>query len=167
MYPVRLGYETAKSKIKKLTDNGHHAESLVTSVFTVEKTLRRTLRQLLVSAGFKSVIADKIINKINGVSKLIESWELYDPEHRKLKEVVLVTDLKIITDASQLRNKMVHGEKVYSVDVCKAETQKILDALERVKTKFDEDYGYSGWVKARGRKVSKLHLDPKIKINGK
>jgi hypothetical protein len=61
MYPVKLGYNTAKKRIDELTQNGHHSESLVTSVFTAEKTIRRTLRQLIVSAGFKSTIANKII----------------------------------------------------------------------------------------------------------
>ena len=34
--------------------NGHHPEALVSCAFTVEKTLRRTLREIVVSAGFAS-----------------------------------------------------------------------------------------------------------------
>jgi hypothetical protein len=37
MYPVRLGYDTAVTRIRRLMRNDHHAEALITSVFTVEK----------------------------------------------------------------------------------------------------------------------------------
>lgn len=43
MYPVSIGYAGAIQRINDLMSNGHHAEALVTTAFTVEKTLRRTL----------------------------------------------------------------------------------------------------------------------------
>ena len=165
MYPVKLGYEKAKGRINTLTKNGHHSESLVTSVFTAEKTIRRTLRQLIVSTGFKSTMADKIIRRMNGIFQLVDAWELYEPKHRKLIEVVTPADIQIIKGAAQKRNKLIHGEQVFSLNICKGETQKVLEALDRVKLKFDQEYNYSGWEVAKGRKVSMLHTDPKVRIS--
>jgi uncharacterized protein YutE (UPF0331/DUF86 family) len=164
MYPVRLGYGAAKKRINKLINNGHYAESLVTSVFTAEKTIRRTLKQLIISAGFKSDISKLIIRKIRGIHSLIEAWEIYEPQHRKLSEVVSKSDIQTIERAAEKRNKLVHGERVYGLDVCKNETKKVLEALDRIKTKFEQSYGYSGWTKISIRKKSKLHIDPKVKM---
>jgi uncharacterized protein YutE (UPF0331/DUF86 family) len=165
MYPVRLGYNTAKKRINELIKNGHHSESLVTSVFTAEKTIRRTLRQLIVSAGFKSTIANKIIKRFNGVYQLIDAWELYDPKHRKLTDIVAAADIQIIKEAAQKRNKLIHGEQVFKLDLCKAETEKVLKAFDRIKVKFDQEYNYSGWTNISTRKVSTLHSDPRVKIS--
>lgn len=164
MYSVRLGYDKALKRINKLIKNGHHSESLVTSVFTVEKTLRRTFRQLIVSSGFKSEIADKILKQSNGINRLIENWQIYDPKHRKFTDIVSNENIKTVKDAATMRNKLIHGEKVYSLDICKKETENVLKALQKIKDSLDNEYGYSGWETAKGRKVSKLHTDPKVKI---
>ena len=42
MYPVNLGFDAAKDRIRMLISNGHHCEALLTSVFTLEKTIHRT-----------------------------------------------------------------------------------------------------------------------------
>lgn len=164
MYPVRLGYDTAIKRISKLTANGHHAESLITSVFTAEKTLRRTLQQLIISSGFKSTIAKKIIKRFNGIYQLIEAWDIYDPHHRKLSEIIGIDDIKTIKEAAQKRNKLIHGERVFNLETYKEETKRVLEALNRIKIKFDNEYNYSGWTNIATRKISKLHLDPKVKI---
>ena len=41
MYPVKLGYAEAVQRINALIAHGHDAEALITTAFTVEKTLRR------------------------------------------------------------------------------------------------------------------------------
>ncbi len=84
MYPVTLGYEAAMARINTLLSSGHETEALVTVVFTTEKTLRRTLRQIIVSAGFMSRIGDKIVGGLRGLEAIKTGWELYDPQHRKL-----------------------------------------------------------------------------------
>ncbi len=63
MYPVKLGFDEAIRRARSLIDNGHHAEALVSAVFTVEKTLRRSLRFAIVARGFTSGQADKIIGR--------------------------------------------------------------------------------------------------------
>ncbi len=140
---------------------------MVTSVFTAEKTIRRTLRQLIVSAGFKSTIANKIIGRINGIYQLIEAWELYDPQHRKLTDIVKATYIQTIKEAAQIRNKLIHGEQVFKLDLCKDVTQKVLSALDKIKNVFDSEYGYSGWTNISIRKKSSLHIDPKVKTTNK
>ena len=164
MYPVRLGYTTALDRINALTANGHHAEALVTSVFTVEKTLRRTLRQLVVSAGFVSKMADRVVGSLHGLESVKDAWELYDPKHRKLTNLITPADWKRIKDASAMRNKLIHGERVYALAACLESTKGVLVALGTIKELFGAEYAYSGWESAKSRRVSKLHRDPKVRI---
>lgn len=96
MYPIKLGYSTALARINALTTDGHYAEALVTSAFTAEKTLRRTLRQIVISAGFPSRIADKIIGGLRGLEAIKNAWEIYDPKHRRLADLLAPTDWKAL-----------------------------------------------------------------------
>lgn len=164
MYPVRLGYKTAVSRIRQLIRNGHQSEALVTTVFTVEKTLRRTLRQIVVSAGFTSAQADKIVRNLRGLDAIKAAWEIYEPRNRKLTELLSATDWSCIKDAASMRNRMIHGERVYELATCKAETENLLSVLDRLKDCFDDTYGYSGWDTASKRLKSRLHDDPKVKV---
>lgn len=164
MYPVKLGYETAISRINKLMKNGHHPEALVTSMFTVEKTLRRTLRQIVVSAGFASKNADKVVGNLRGLHALKSAWELYEPNNKKLSEIIPQDDWKLFTDVATMRNKMVHGERVYELATCEREAKKVLVALDKLKNDFDSRYGYSGWSEFSKRIKHKLHTDPKVNI---
>ncbi|MGB7480611.1 MAG: hypothetical protein WA924_09800 [Burkholderiaceae bacterium] len=165
MYPVKLGYLTAIARINELTANGHHAEALVTSAFTVEKTLRRTLRQIVISAGFPSQIADKIIAGLRGLEAVKNAWELYDPKHRKLTSLLAAADWKALKDAAEMRNKLIHGERVYSLAACQKSTSSVLATLSKVKLILDSEYEYSGWTAAKARRTSRLHIDPKIRIS--
>lgn len=162
MYPVSLGYSVAKQRITALLNNGHDAEALVTSAFTVEKTLRRTLRQMIVSAGFPSRIADKMLASHNGLNRLKEAWELYDPKHRTLSTIIGSADWQTFKTTATMRNKLVHGERVYNLADCQKQATDTLAALDRVKAAFDKEYGYSGWSKHSVRKASQLHKDPKV-----
>jgi len=164
MYPVSLGLHEAKNRINSLITNGHDAESLVTSVFTVEKTIRRVLRQIIVSAGFRSIIADKILKKISGIEALQNAWEIYEPKGKKLTEILSQADWKTIKDAANKRNEIIHGQRVYDLLICKAETQSVLKALNNIITSFQNTYGYDGWTKAAMRKTSMLHKDPKVNL---
>ena len=49
--------------------NGHHAEALLTSVFTFEKIIHRTLTQLIVFAGFRNSDADLLLKKMRGFKR--------------------------------------------------------------------------------------------------
>jgi len=67
--------------------NGYHPEVLVTSMFTVEKTLRRTLRQIVVSAGFVSKNANKVVSYLRGLHALKGARDIYTPNNKKLSEI--------------------------------------------------------------------------------
>jgi hypothetical protein len=162
MYPVKLGYSTATTRIGNLLNNGHDAEALVTTAFTVEKTLRRTLRQLVVSSGFTSTAADRLVGNLRGLEAVKNSWDIYDPLHRKLTDLLAQPDWKLFKNSAEMRNKMVHGERVYDLAVCKKQAQETLMALDRVKIFFDKEYGYSGWTTTSKRLKSRLHVDPKV-----
>ena len=62
MYPVSQGYPEANKPLYALSENGHHAETLLTSVFVMEKTILSTLRFCLLNIGFSSTQSDKILN---------------------------------------------------------------------------------------------------------
>lgn len=161
MYPVGIGYAGAVQRINDLINHGHNAEALVTTAFTVEKTIRRTLRQLVVSAGFRSVDAEKIVKGLGGLERLKDTWELYDPKHRKLPPLI-GADWATFDATAKMRNKLVHGERVYNLAECKTQATNTLDALDRLKARFDAEYGYSGWDRLKVRRVGHLHKDPKV-----
>lgn len=162
MYPVSLGFNGAIKRINGLLRNGHHAEALATSVFTVEKTMRRTLKQLVVSSGFRSTTAQKIVDRSRGLDALKSVWEFYDPSHRTLVEILNDRDWQTVTSAAAKRNKMVHGARVYNLSDCESEAKAVLIALNNIRATFDSEYGYSGWTTMRRRIKSRLHIDPKV-----
>ena len=161
MYPVTIGYAGAVQRIDELLNNDHYAEALVTTAFTVEKTLRRTLRQLVVSAGFRSADAEKIVKGLGGLERLKDAWALYDPKHRGLPSII-GQDWAVFAETSKMRNKLVHGERVYKLAECQEQALKTLQALDRLKFTLEAEYGYSGWERLKVRKVANLHRDPKV-----
>lgn len=164
MYSVRLGYKDALARIQTLASHGHHAEAMLAVQFTIEKTLRRTLKQLVVSAGFKSVVANKLMKNFRTLEGIKNAWEAFDPQHRKLPLIVGQQNWQVIMQTAQMRNDLVHGTRVYPTAECRSQTNSALTVLSAIKTNFDEIYGYSGWSKVRTRKSSKLHSDPKVDL---
>ncbi|WP_394730020.1 hypothetical protein [Altererythrobacter sp. GH1-8] len=147
-----------------MSDNGHYAEALVTTAFTVEKTLRRTLRQLIVSAGFRSIDAESIVKGLGGLDRIKNTWEFYDPQNRKLTTVIGAEDWSTFKQTSIMRNKLVHGECVYGVGSCANQLSKTLEALYRTRNCLEDVYGFSGWQKLKVRKKSRLHAHPLVKV---
>lgn len=123
----------AKQRISDLMSNGHHAEALVTTAFTVEKTLRRTLRYVVVSCGFQSKMAEKIVEGLRGLDAIKRGWELYDTQHRTLPSIVGDADWATFQKTATMRNKMVHGERVYDLAECQQQATDALAALDRLK----------------------------------
>lgn len=165
MYPVTLGYDEAKKRIESLLRDGYCSEALVTAVFTVEKMLRRTLRQMIVSAGFTSKAAEHLIYSAKGLKSLKEQWFIYEPNHKSLVEILGNEEWQQISSLARMRNKLIHGVRVYETEYCKEQAEKILFVLDSIKQKLEDNYGYSGWDRLSVRKKSKLHLDPKIKTS--
>ncbi len=165
MYPVKLGYDVAIKRIKQLLRNGHNAEALITSVFTVEKVLRRTLKELMVSAGFTSKAANTLLEQIRGFKNIKDVWSCFDPAGESLPTIVGNAHWQTISPSVTMRNKLVHGDRVYNLAECKAQAEKVLKSLEKIEKTFQPRYGYSGWKAFSVRRKSKLHLDPRVKIN--
>lgn len=164
MYPVKLGYDEAVRRIRALTSNGHHSEALVTSVFTIEKTMRRVLRALVISAGFPSKNATELMKKFDGLGKMKDIWSCFDPQHKKLSEFLPNRVLMTISETQTMRNKLVHGSHIYKLDKCKQEAERALSALDILRNTFNERYGYDGWSVIKARKKSMLHIDPRVKV---
>ena len=160
MYSADDGYDKAEERIKRLLAGRFNSEALVTAVFTAEKTLRRTLRELIVRAGFISSHADKLFETIKGIDAIKKHWVFFDPKHRTLTSLLPAVHWQAIQTAVTMRNKMVHGEKVYTTQQCIDSANAVLAAIREMMTVFDREYAYSGWTKHRKRTRSGLHLLP-------
>jgi hypothetical protein len=160
MYSADDGYDAAEQRIKRLLAGNFNSEALVTAVFTAEKTLRRTLRELIVRAGFISSHADQLLRAKNGIQAIKEHWMFFDPDHRALTALLPPVHWQAIQDAATMRNKMVHGERVYTTKQCIDCANAVLKAIKDMMTVFDREYSYSGWTKHRKRTKSGLHLVP-------
>lgn len=164
MYPVKYGYQEAVRRINALIENEHHAEALVTSVFTIEKTLRRTLRALIISSGFPSSQATILMSKFDGLNKIKDVWSCFDTSHKKLTDFLPPTTIQAMAETQTKRNHLVHGVKVYKLSECKQEAEKALSVLDIIVTEFNNRYGFDGWTKIKGRKISTLHNKPRVKM---
>lgn len=165
MYPVRLGHDVAIGRIETLLANGHHAEALVTSVFTVEKVLRRTLKELIVSAGFTSKAANRLMKRFDGFQKTREVWWCFDPAGEALPSIIGNRHWQAITPSVMMRNKLVHGERTYPLSECESHAKELLEALRHIESTFQKRYGYSGWKNNSVRRVGKLHVDARVKVS--
>jgi len=163
MYSVRLGYDKAVARIRNLIKNGHYAEALVTSVFTIEKTLCRTLKQLIVSSGFPSRYADVILKQFQGLDKIKKVWPCFDPNNEGLPSIIGDANWQIIPQAQTMRNKLVHGERVYTLNECHKTAVDMLSALDATREAFNLRYGFDGWSTLSVRIRSALHKDPRVK----
>jgi len=167
MYSVSLGFESAIGRIQSLLDSNFTSEALVTSVFTAEKTLRRTLRQLMVSSGFISTHADALLKQLRGLHAVGDAWRFCDPQHSKLPQIIGNADWQVLTTCADMRNRLIHGTRVYPSGLCADQTRVLLKTLRRVKRALDKRYHYSGWAPHRKRMKSTLHADPHVPLERK
>lgn len=165
MYPIRLGYEKAVSRVNKLMKNGHHAEGFVTTVFTLEKTFYRVLKQLVVSAGFPSTQAEVLLQGFRGFENIKRVWECFDPRHERLSVFLSARQLHVIAEAQTMRNNLVHGKKVYGLPKCNKKARELLTILAEVRKTFRRRYSFDGWSKIKRRTKSYLHRDSRVKVS--
>ena len=163
MYPVKLGFDEAKNRIERLIENGHHAEALLTSVFTFEKILHRTLKQLMISAGFRSIDANLLLTKTKGLSNQKEIWPIFEPNNRKLPDIIGNTYWQHIGKAVKMRNNLVHGARVYNLAECMDTANQIVTLLDKTVDVFQKEYNYDGWSRVSVRIKAVLHSDPKVR----
>jgi hypothetical protein len=113
MYPIKLGFDEALNRIDALLKNEHNAEALVTSVFTLEKLMRRCLRVAILARGFTSKHADDLLDR-KGFYDLKDLWEVFDVDHRELHSIIGNANWQYVPEAVTMRNKLVHGQQVYN-----------------------------------------------------
>lgn len=143
MYPVSLGYGEAVRRIQALLNNGHEAEALLTSVFTLEKTIRRMLRFYAVRRGFTSKQSEILFAKM-GFHQLKDVWSCFEKNNRSLPDTV-GTAWQKIPAAVTMRNRIVHGEQVFNLATCRAEAENVLKALDALRQQTLNDVSYDGW----------------------
>lgn len=143
MYPVSFGYDEAVRRIQALIANGHDAEALLTSVFTLEKTIRRMLRFYAVRRGFTSKQSELLFAKM-GFHQLKDVWSCFEKDNRSLSDTV-GTHWQKVPPAVTMRNKIVHGEQVFKLATCRAEAENVLKALDALRLQVLKDVSYDGW----------------------
>lgn len=159
MYPVKLGFDEAFRRAQSLIDNGHHAEALVTAVFTIEKTLRRALRFAIVSRGFTSKQADLIIGRA-GFAQLKDLWTCFAPASAQLRNLLSSTQLQCINDAAAMRNKLVHGTRAYQASECRSRATATLAVLRVLRSGLQSHLGSDGWSRLPVRRKPALTWSP-------
>lgn len=155
MYPVSLGFDEAVRRIEQLLKNGHAAEALVTSVFTLEKTVRRSLKHAILARGFSLKQSDRLVES-KGFKELREHWDIFEKTHRSLPAFIGNADWQFVPEAVTMRNKLVHGHKVYKLTDCELYARHVLSALKRLHANVKKDYGKDPWARISGRLKPKL-----------
>jgi hypothetical protein len=155
LYPISLGFEEAEKRITKLIANEHYAEALITSVFSFEKTIRRTLRFFAVSRGFTSEQAEVLFSNM-GFKDLKEVWFCFDPHHRSLPDLIANTRWQHVQAAVTMRNKLAHGERVYKLAECKTAAENVLASLNELRTILLAEVGFDGWSRLPVRRKPAL-----------
>jgi hypothetical protein len=145
MYPVRLAFSEVLERIEALIANGHHAEALVTSMFTFEKLVKRILRRAIVARGFSLAHAETMLDR-NGLEQLLEKWAVFERDHRTLPQI-LGNEWRPIPAAKKARNDLVHGNKVFKLEKCREQAESVLVALRKLHRVMSEDYGVDPWGK--------------------
>jgi hypothetical protein len=158
MYPVSLGFVQAEARIQELLLNGHSAEALLTSVFTFEKTLRRALKYCIISRGFTSKQSEEILGR-RGFQDLVKLWSCFDPQHQTLPTFI-GTKWHHVQSAVKMRNKLVHGERVYQLTDCTTATEQVLGALNDFRNQLLVNVGFDGWSRLPIRRKGKLSWHP-------
>jgi hypothetical protein len=155
MYPISLGFDEAVNRLEALLANQHPAEALVTSVFTLEKTMRRGLKLAILARGFSAKQSQRMIEG-KGFKDIKEMWDLFDKDYQTLQQFIGNDKWQYIPQAVQMRNKMVHGIRVYDLEKCSVYANQVVAALRQLRAAIQDQYGYDPWKKIRGKRIPRL-----------
>jgi len=125
--------------------------------------MRRVLRALVISAGFPSSQATALMEKFDSLNKIKEVWHCFDPQHEKLSGFLPQATLQAISETQTMRNQLVHGAKVFRLDLFEQEAERALKALDTLRNTFNNRYSFDEWSQVKARKKSALHFDPRVK----
>lgn len=154
MYSVSLGFPQAEARIRKLLKNQHSAEALLTSVFTFEKTLRRALKYCIVARGFTSMQSEEILGR-RGFKELQGLWPCFSRNHETLP-VFIGGSWQHVPPAVTMRNKLVHGERVFNLADCEDAANQVLTALTTFRARLQAEMQFDGWSRIPTRRKGNL-----------
>jgi hypothetical protein len=152
MYPVRMSFSAVTDRIEALMTNEHYAEALVTSVFTFEKLMKRSLRRAIVARGFSVAQADKLLDR-DGFDALVSKWDVFERKHRTISSMV-GAGWAHLKQAKGMRNKLVHGNQVFNLAECKTVAEQVIAALKEFHKVIVTDYGVDPWQKQSPHKAA-------------
>lgn len=155
MYPISIGLDGAILRIEKLAENGHYAEALLTTVFTYEKTLKRSVRIAILARGFSSRQADMLMKK-GGLQSLIDLWPIFDIEFIPFERVIGQNSYQTLKKASKMRNDLVHGSSVFKLDACREMSKILLSQIKDLQSIVIDRYGRDPWSKIHGKRNASL-----------
>jgi hypothetical protein len=155
VYPVSQGFAEVTVRLSALINNGHHSEALLASVFALEKTIRRSLRFCALNRGFSSKQCDSLFANM-GFRAMTEAWPVFEKYHRTLPIFIGNEVWQHVPEAVTMRNKMVHGARVYQQAECKKRAELVQKAMEELRNKSIADLGCDPWSLLLGRNKSSL-----------
>ena len=155
MYPVKQSFVEVDNQLNALINNGHHSEALLASVFTMEKTIRQTLRFCALNRGFTSKQCDQIFRNM-GFNDMTRVWPVFERDYRTLPEFVGNNVWQFVPEAVTMRNKMVHGSRVYSLSDCLDKARRVKNAIEVLRNTAMQDLGCDPWNRLPGKKKTSL-----------
>ena len=140
MYPVKQSFVEVDDRLNALINNGHHGEALLTSVFAMEKTIRRVLRFCALNRGFTSRQCDRIFENM-GFNNMRRAWPVFERDYRTSPEFVGNSVRQHVLEAVTMRNKIVHGSRVYSLSDCRNKALRVKNAIEVLRNTTMQDLG--------------------------
>lgn len=155
MYSISLGFDEAINRIEALLERDHKAEALVTSVFTFEKTVRRSLKIAILARGFSLKQSSRFTER-KGFSELKDMWDLFDKDYRTLPTFIGNQHWQPIPNAIKMRNDLVHGAKIYKLADCNSSAHHVLSALKELRQNVQAEYGRDPWQRIRGKRAPRL-----------
>lgn len=155
MYGVTIAFPDVLTRIGALRKNGHGAEALVTSVFTLEKLMRRSLRVAILARGFTFKHADSLLDK-KGFENLKELWPVFDKDHRNLPALVPANDWQHVGESVKMRNNLVHGNRAYKVADCDVQAGYVVAVLNALHARVTADYAIDPWARLSSRRKPQL-----------
>ena len=155
MYPAKQGYVEVDKRLNALINNGNHDEALLASVFVMEKTIRRTLRYCALNRGFTSRQCNKIF-KYMSFDAMKRVWPVFERDHRTLPEFIGNNVWQHVPEAVKMRNKIVHGSRVYNLSDCREKALRVKDAIEVLRNTAMQDLGCDPWNRLPGKKKTSL-----------
>lgn len=71
---------------------------MLVSFFTLERIIKRTLKEIIVKSGCASIEANKIIKYLKTYDDINNNWEIYDKDQRGLPDIIGNDKWKFIRD---------------------------------------------------------------------